>query len=101
MENHYGFIALLAYLWVTLVFFSKFLDREDEAVRGLRGEDEQQKAMLFRNYLLDRAESMVGERWMVPTAVATFVAVTLAVTLVAALLWPIRVFTKLSEMLRR
>ena len=46
MENHYGFIALLAYLWVTLVF-SKFLDREDEAVRGLRGEDEQQKAMLF------------------------------------------------------
>lgn len=97
MENHYGVIALLSYLWVTLVFFSKFLDGEDEAVRGLRGEDEQQEAHAFRNYLLDRAESMVGERWMVPTAVAIFV----AVTLVAALLWPIRVFTKLSEMLRR
>ena len=82
MENHYGLIALLAYPWVTLVFFPKFLDGEDEAVRGLRGEDEQQEAYAFRNYPLDRAESMVGERWMVPTAVATFV----AVTLVAALL---------------
>ena len=44
MENHYGVIALLAYQWVTLVFFPKFLDGEDEAVRGLRGEDEQQEA---------------------------------------------------------
>ncbi len=97
MENHYGVIALLAYLCVTLVFFSKFLDEEVEAVRGLRGEDKQQEAYAFLNYLLDRAESVVGERWMAHAAVATFV----AVTLVAALLWPIRVFTKISEMLRR
>lgn len=82
MENHYGVIALLAYPWVTLVFFHKFLDGEDEALRGLRGEDEQQEAHAFRNYPLERTERMVGERWMVAAAVAAFV----AVTLVAALL---------------